>query len=97
MVKSLNHEFAVKGSDLEAHAHESTATGNSWYMIVIGDWYTSREKAEAVLRKAKQALGPKRYPDARIYSTGNISPRRVLMGKVRQLLDWIKGTSTARP
>lgn len=96
-VQTLNQFFAAQGySDLEARAQASTATGNPSYMITIGSWYTSREAAEAALRRAKRALGPKKYQDAYIYSTKNISLTRVAIGRIRQLWASITGFFSGR-
>jgi len=90
-VQSLNQFFAAKGyTDLEAIAHASTASGSPWYMISIGGWHTSQEAAELTFRRAKEAMRTRMRPDAYIYSTNNISPRRVIIGWLRRNVPWLR-------
>jgi hypothetical protein len=84
-IQALNRFFELSGySDLEARAHASTASGSPWYMISIGGWHASKEPAEATFRRAKEAMGPRMRSDTYIYSTKDISPKRVIIGWVKK-------------
>jgi hypothetical protein len=86
-IHRFNQKFSKHGYDLRARAYASTASGSPWYMITAGSWHTSRAAAEKTFEEAKKALGSDMPPDAYIYSTDNVSPIRVIEGRIRRLFD----------
>lgn len=90
-ITRINQLLTARGSSsLRARAHESTKTGNPWYMISIGGFHTSSDSARDTLRQARRALGDELRQDAFIYSTSSASFTRQLKLGLVQAYMWLR-------